>query len=59
MKLKELGAIVANLNSKGLCRIRFLDTKAREHRTDGPAYIANTGYKEWRVEGRYIKDTWG
>ena len=53
MKLKELYELVYYTGESGRF-VEFVGYDDFTHFTDGPAYIEDTGYKEWWVNGRYV-----
>jgi len=59
MKLKEVGSLQYE-NMSGfywldLLALTFKDINHNKHRTDGPALIYSSGYKQWWVHGKFIK----
>jgi len=50
MKLKEIAQINFSLK-----HIVFLNHLGWRHRLDGPAYMNNRKYKEWWVNGNFIR----
>jgi len=56
MKLKDIGYL--NLYVSKISNYKafsFMDLNFESHRTDGPAYISTTGYKEWHTHGIMIR----
>ena len=60
MKLEEFHKIVVYYweNPKTIHSVRFLKADNTLHFADGPAYMNSSGYKQWRVQGKLIKDNY-
>ena len=59
MQLKEVGSVeMCEMPQTGEATIYFFNPKRRMHNTDGPAFIASTGYKQWWVNGVWVKDNY-
>ena len=54
MKLKEIGKVRYYFKTT----IYFYDKQGQWHNTDGPAYMNKEGFKDWRVNGKFIKDNY-